>query len=652
MRTIKKRNATKTIKALDKSVDISTHMKNAFVRTKEKAEETQNSQHASPTDYASGNIQDTAQNAAEEAVYHLPNPRKEASKSFENAKRHFREAKRQLPKERKQAAEQAQKAAHDTRENADKLHKAADHAKEAVSEAKQAAKDAKQSLREARRTAREAKRGGISKGEFPQSSSGPMPRGKYPANVPETQSCSLRPGYLRKGVNATNNAGSAAQSTEKSAKNIKSAAKGFKDSAKGSVKTAQKSVKTAEQTAKAAVKTAQQTAKAAQKAAKAAKVAEKAAHAAAKVSVQAAKAATRATVAMVKLAIAAIKGLISAIVAGGWVSVLIILVICLIGLLLSSVFGIFFSSETSENGMTMKSVVAEINGEFSDEIARIIAENYHDDYTITSKRAPWKEVLAVYAVKTNTDPDNPLEVATIDEQKANLLLSVFWDMNIIDYWIQTIKHTSTYTDAEGNTETDTWYEYILHITVKCKSATEMANMYGFNTTQRAQLKELLDPAYDDLWRAVLYGWSSGNGSNIVEVAISQIGNVGGEIYWSWYGFDSHVNWCACFVSWCANECGYIEAGIIQRFAGCQSQGIPWFKTVDLWQDSGSGYLPKPGDIIFFDWEVDGWSDHVGIVEYVEDGRIHTVEGNSGDSCRRRSYSIDSSLIVGYGTPSY
>ena len=187
--------------------------------------------------------------------------------------------------------------------------------------------------------------------------------------------------------------------------------------------------------------------------------------------------------------------------------------------------------------------------------------------------------------------------------------------------------------------------------VTSKTAAEMAEQYGFNDEQKAQLEELLRPEYDSLWRAVLYGSLSGS-TDIVEVAISQIGNVGGEPYWSWYGFDSRVEWCACFVSWCANECGYIEAGIIPRFAGCQSQGIPWFNAVDLWQDSGSGYIPNPGDIIFFDWEGDGESDHVGIVEYVEDDRVHTIEGNSSDSCRRRSYSINSSVIIGYGTPAY
>ncbi len=109
----------------------------------------------------------------------------------------------------------------------------------------------------------------------------------------------------------------------------------------------------------------------------------------------------------------------------------------------------------------------------------------------------------------------------------------------------------------------------------------------------------------------------------------------------------------CFVSWCANECGYLDAGVIPKFAGCVN-GVQWFKDRGLWQDNS--YEPRPGDIIFFDWNdengQDGLTDHVGIVEKVENGFVYTVEGNSGDSCRERRYSIGHYEIYGYGTPAY
>lgn len=137
---------------------------------------------------------------------------------------------------------------------------------------------------------------------------------------------------------------------------------------------------------------------------------------------------------------------------------------------------------------------------------------------------------------------------------------------------------------------------------------------------------------------------------LISVALSQIDNVGGEPYWSWYGFDYRVEWCACFVSWCANECGYIERGVIPKFALC-SDGVNWFRGRDQWLDGIEE--PSPGMIIFFDWAYDGLNgiaDHVGIVEKVENGIVYTVEGNSGDACRERQYRVGYYEILGYGVP--
>ncbi len=120
-------------------------------------------------------------------------------------------------------------------------------------------------------------------------------------------------------------------------------------------------------------------------------------------------------------------------------------------------------------------------------------------------------------------------------------------------------------------------------------------------------------------------------------------NVGGQPFWSWHGFNSRVEWCACFVSWCLNQAGYSEP----RFAACQSQGIPWFKSHGQWA-SGNYKDLAPSDVIFFDWEGDGSSDHVGIVIGTDGQRVYTVEGNSGDACRIRDYDINSSVIIGYG----
>lgn len=455
------------------------------------------------------------------------------------------------------------------------------------------------------------------------------------------------------------------KSVEQTQKTVKqstrsSGKKTIKTVRKGSAKTAQKTVKTAEQTAKTTIKTTKQAVKAAERTAKAsAKAAQKAAQAAkvaAKAVVTGIKAAVKATVAAVKAIIAATKALIAAIAAGGWIAVVVIIVICLIALLLGSVFGIFFSGEDSGSGMTMQTVVREITTDYDNRLDEIKNGTAHDVLEMSGSRAVWKEVLAVYSVKTTTDPDNPQEVATMDGSKKELLKNIFWEMNEISFHTESKTETviTESDDGHGNivqTETTVTRTY-LYITVSHKTADEMADKYGFNADQREQLSELLAEENNSLWSQVLYGISAGDGE-IVSVALSQVGNVGGQPYWSWYGFDGCVEWCACFVSWCANECGYIESGVIPKFAGCVN-GVQWFKDRGQWADNTAE--PTAGQIIFFDWDdengQDGESDHVGIVEKVENGIVYTVEGNSGDACRQRQYPVGYYEILGYGIPAY
>ena len=130
---------------------------------------------------------------------------------------------------------------------------------------------------------------------------------------------------------------------------------------------------------------------------------------------------------------------------------------------------------------------------------------------------------------------------------------------------------------------------------------------------------------------------------VVDIAKSQVGNVGGEPYWRWFGFTSRVEWCACFVSWCYGQMGLSEP----RFSACQAQGIPWFQSHGQW--GGPDYANiAPGDAIFFDWNSDGKADHVGIVVGTDGSRVYTVEGNSGNACKVRSYSLTYECIKGYG----
>ena len=220
--------------------------------------------------------------------------------------------------------------------------------------------------------------------------------------------------------------------------------------------------------------------------------------------------------------------------------------------------------------------------------------------------------------------------------------------------------TETRTDSEGNSYTvEVPYNYyILNVTLTSKPISSVAT-------------ELLTPDQLEMYQVyrttlgnkpLIFGGGSTNTSDseslegvefingtrpgnqaVVDIAKSQVGNVGGQPYWSWYGFNSRVEWCACFVSWCYGQMGLSEP----RFAACQSQGIPWFQSHGQWGARGYDNL-APGDAIFFDWDLDGSADHVGIVIGTDGSRVYTVEGNSGDACKIRSYDVNYECIKGYG----
>ena len=599
---IKTRNiAEKGIKAIDKAAVASERMKEAYIRTRDNADHSLYAAESSPGEYASDRLSSGVDSVTHEAIHQFD---KQGRKGVQTTRENISKVKEKIQK-RKAAAEQPKKQAE-----------------------KQAAQQAGQ----------------------------PATRwsGRQAADTVSEPAKAVR--QERGAIKTLDRSKKGIKTVDRSRKTIKQAS----STAKGTIKTTSKSIKTAEKTAKASIKTSQQAAKAAQRTAQAtARAARAAAHAArvaARTAVVAAKAAVKATVAAVKAIIAATKALIAAIAAGGWIAVLVIIVICLIGMIIGSCFGIFFSGEDSGSGYTVQNVVQEINDDYQQQIDTTKANLSHDVLEMSGSRAVWPEVLAVYAVKTTTDPDNPQEVATIDDSKKAILTDIFWEMNQISSRTETRTETviTETDDGHGNiveTETTVTQTY-LYITVSHKTAEEMAEQYGFDKEQKEQLAELLAEENRSLWSAVLYGIYTEDGA-IVSVALSQVGNVGGEPYWSWYGFSGRVEWCACFVSWCANECGYIDTGVIPKYAGCVN-GVQWFKDRGQWMDGSAE--PAPGMIIFFDWDdengQDGLSDHTGIVEKVENGRVYTIEGNSGDSVRQNSYPVGHYEVLGYGCPDF
>ena len=454
----------KGIKAIDKAAVASERMKEAYIRTKDKADHSLYAEEGSPGEYASDRLSAGVDNVTHEAVHQFD---KQGRKGVQTTKENISKVKEKIQK-RKAAAEQPKK---------------------------QAARQAGQS------TARWS--------------------GRQAADTVSEPAKAVR--QERRAIKTLDRGKKGIKTVDRSRKTIKQAS----STAKGTIKTTSKSIKTAEKTAKASIKTSQQAAKAVQRTAQAtARAARAAAHAArvaARTAVVAAKAAVKATVAAVKAIIAATKALIAAIAAGGWIAVLVIIVICLIGMIIGSCFGIFFSGEDSGTGQTMQTAVQEINTEYQENLDEIKAAHSYDVLEMSGSRAVWKEVLAVYAVKTTTDPDAAQEVATMDDSKKQLLKDIFWQMNEISSSTATQTETIIETSDDGNgniveTETTVTRTY-LYITVSHKTAEEMANQFGFDEDQREQMAELLDDENNSLWSQVLYGITGGDGE-IVTVALS------------------------------------------------------------------------------------------------------------------------------------
>ena len=591
MADIKTRDAVKgTIKTIDKAAIASERMKSAYVGIKEKAEQGYYVDENSATEYAADRISYAADRVKDEGIH--------------------------------QFNKQGQKAVKTTQEN--------------ISKAKDKIIDFKQS-----RAVKAAEQ-------------------KAAQNMSEQHGLQIRHGAASRS-SATDVSQTAKsqliKTRQQGQKMIKTTArnteKAVKATAKGTVKTTEKGIKTAQATSKAAIKTTETSVKTAQAAAKAsAKTAQKAAQAAkatAKATAEATKATVRATIAAVKAIIAGTKALISALIAGGWIAVVIILIVVLLGCAVS-----LFGGGSGSNAYTP--VSAEV------EAYEPLIQKYAKQYGIPEYVELIKAVMMQESGGRGLDPMQAAEGSfnTRYPHEPNGIKDPEYS---IECGVQELKAALISAEVENPIDME-------HIKLALQGYNfgngyiswaktnyggySYANAVEFSTMQAARLGwdsygDTQYPAH--VLRYYPYGraFTSGGNQAIVEVALTQLGNEGGQPYWSWYGFDGRVEWCACFVSWCADQCGYIESGIIPKFAGCVD-GANWFKGNGQWQDRN--YEPQAGNIIFFDWEGDGETDHVGIVEKCENGVVYTVEGNSGDACRQNQYTVGSSSIYGYGVPAY
>ena len=412
-----------------------------------------------------------------------------------------------------------------------------------------------------------------------------------------------------------------------------------------------RTIKTAQRTGYTAIRTTEVTARAAGQGARAAVlttqrtavVARQAAIAAA----QAAKAAAKAISAAVKAVIASTKALVSAILAGGWIVVLILLIVIL--------FGALFSMVGGSNSSTITPVSAEV------EAYEPLIRQYARQYGIEEYVELIKAVMMQESGGQGTDPMQASECG-YNTRYPNTPNGITDPEYSIDVGIQNLAACLQEAGVESPVDMNNiklalqGYNYgngYISWAKENYGGYTYANAVEFSTmmAERNGWSSYGDKEYvSHVLRYYVFGRiPTGTGSQaIVQVALTQEGN-GGDIYWSWYGFSSREEWCACFVSWCADQCGYIEAGVIPKFSLC-SAGMEWFESQGQFMDGS--YVPATGDLVFFDWGNDGSVDHVGIVESVVDGTVYTVEGNSGDKVARRSYPIGYGQIVGYGVPTY
>lgn len=285
---------------------------------------------------------------------------------------------------------------------------------------------------------------------------------------------------------------------QKSKAKIKQLKKKIKDKrkVKSTVKNTKTAIKTSKEVAKKTEKTAKKTIKASKRTTQIAKET-------AKRTAQGVKVAIKTTISAIKAIIAGTKALVAAIVAGGWVAVIVIIVICLVALMCSSIFGIFFSSQkTSANSITMNTVVAECNQEFSDKLQSIQDSNPHDDYVLEGSMASWKDVLTVYTIKQSNGV-NQQDVMTIDDNKKNVIKQIFWDMNSLTSEVKDEMVTEQGTNADEMPKQV--QKKVLHIKINTKTLEQMKNDYHFSPAQNKQLAELTDNKYASLWNGVIYG---------------------------------------------------------------------------------------------------------------------------------------------------
>lgn len=638
-----------TIKTIDRSTLAGQRMKDAYVQAKDKAEHSVYSSESTSEEYASERIMDGASTVAREAVHQVD---VQGHRIIQGAQRKFTQQ-----QENPQPQQSPPQSTSGSPQSSPNTHASISPQQVQNSPGTENIHHAQQPHRVSPDGAASSGMGGhsevgsgtsIPKQESVRNQQIASAKAELRVKRSSQQTSPSVPQFSREGKVSRSHRVSTAKNTSAS-QTVKSVENITIKTSQRTIKTASSTVKTVEHMGGTAIKSTQAAAETAQKTAVIAAKTAYRSHIAAKLAATVARKAAAYTARAAKAIAQAMQELISVVAAGGGtvlILVIVLVVMCFAGMMLAS----------DENDMEILPVSEEVKA-YEPIIQKYAKEHGIPDYVLLIEAVMMQE-----SGGRGTDPMQCSECNfnTLYPHTPGAITDPEYSVNV---GIQNLADCLQIAQCESPVDIDAIKLALQGYNYGQGYITWAMRKYGEYSKGNA--------IEFSLKTAEQYGWSSYGDMDyvphvlryyplgqifydpdttqlIVEVAASQIGNVGGEPYWSWYGFTEHVEWCACFVSWCANKCGYLDT-IIPKFAGC-STGVHWFKARNQWAERT--ITPEPGMIIFFDWDGGGVPDHTGIVEKSENTCVYTIEGNTSDSCRRRQYTVGDSQIFGYGIPAY
>ena len=638
-----------TIKTIDRSTLAGQRMKDAYVQAKDKAEHSVYSSESTSEEYASERIMDGASTVAREAVHQVD---VQGHRIIQGAQRKFTQQ-----QENPQPQQSPPQSTSGSPQSSPNTHASISPQQVQNSPGTENIHHAQQPHRVSPDGAAFSGMGGhsevgsgtsIPKQESVRNQQIASAKAELRVKRSSQQTSPSVPQFSREGKVSRSHRVSTAKNTSAS-QTVKSVENITIKTSQRTIKTASSTVKTVEHMGGTAIKSTQAAAETAQKTAVIAAKTAYRSHIAAKLAATVARKAAAYTARAAKAIAQAMQELISVVAAGGGtvlILVIVLVVMCFAGMMLAS----------DENDMEILPVSEEVKA-YEPIIQKYAKEHGIPDYVLLIEAVMMQE-----SGGRGTDPMQCSECNfnTLYPHTPGAITDPEYSVNV---GIQNLADCLQIAQCESPVDIDAIKLALQGYNYGQGYITWAMRKYGEYSKGNA--------IEFSLKTAEQYGWSSYGDMDyvphvlryyplgqifydpdttqlIVEVAASQIGNVGGEPYWSWYGFTEHVEWCACFVSWCANKCGYLDT-IIPKFAGC-STGVHWFKARNQWAERT--ITPEPGMIIFFDWDGGGVPDHTGIVEKSENTCVYTIEGNTSDSCRRRQYTVGDSQIFGYGIPAY